>query len=69
MIPKTHSSAVDGTKKYIFNCGGYKDPARFNETQKEYSNYLIRRLEKGWPDISKTVPTLLHIYPDAREAT
>ena len=28
----TYSSGVDGMKEFVFDCGGYKDAAKFNET-------------------------------------
>ena len=37
----TYSSGVDGMKDFVFDCGGYKDAAKFNETQKELSNYIL----------------------------
>ena len=40
-ITKTYSSGVDEMKEHIFDCGRHKDAARFNETQKELSNYII----------------------------
>ena len=48
----TYSSSVDGMKEFIFDCGGCKDVAKFNETQKELSNYILRSSEKGGPDVS-----------------
>ena len=58
MTTKTYSSGVDEMKEHIFDCGRHKDAARFNETQKELSNYIIWSSEKGGPDIAKTVRTL-----------
>ena len=57
-ITKTYSLGVDGMKEHIFDCSGYNDTARFNKTQKELSNYIIRSSEKGGPDVAKMVRTL-----------
>ena len=58
MITRTYSSGVDGIKEYIFDCGRYKNTSRFNETQKELSNYTLQSSEKGGPDVAKIVHTL-----------
>ena len=55
---KTYPSGVDGMKEHIFNCGEYKDTARFNETQKEFSNYILQSSEKSRSDVAKTVHIL-----------
>ena len=57
-IAKTYSSGVNGMKEHIFDCGGHKDTARFNETQEKISNCIIWSSEKGGPDVTKTVHTL-----------
>ena len=58
MITKTYSPGVDGMKEHIFNCVGYKDAVKFNETQKELSNYIIRSSEKGGPDVANAIRDL-----------
>ena len=37
----TYSLGIDVMKEFVFDCGGYKDAAKFNETQKELSNYIL----------------------------
>ena len=51
----TYSLGLDGMKEFVFDCGGYKDAAKFNETQKELSNYILQSSEKGGPDVAKAI--------------
>ena len=57
-IAKMYSLGVGGAKEHIFDCGGHKDAARFNETHRELSKYILQSSEKGGPDDAKTVRTL-----------
>ena len=54
----TYSSGVDGMKEFVFDCSGYKDAAKFNETQKDLSNYILWSSEKGGPDMAKAIRQL-----------
>ena len=54
----TYSSGVNGMKDFFFDCGGYKDAAKFNETQKELSSYILRSPEKGGLDVAKAICNL-----------
>ena len=57
-ITKMYSSGVNGMKEHIFNCCGHKDTTRFKKTKKELYNHILQILEKGEPDVVKTVHTL-----------
>ena len=45
-------------KEFTFGCGGYKDAAKFNKTQKELSNYILQSSEMGRPDVAKAIRDL-----------
>ena len=55
---KSYSSGVDGMKEHIFDCVGYKDAAKFNETQNELSNYILQSSEKGRLDVVNVIRDL-----------
>ena len=54
----SYSLGVDGMKDFVFDCGGYKDAAKFNKTQKELSKYILRSSEKGGTDVAKEICNL-----------
>ena len=45
-------------KEHISDCGGYRDAAKFNQTQKDISNCILQSSEKGGSDVAKAIRDL-----------